>query len=898
MQEELSFGTWLRKQRRALDLSRQAFADQVGCAEVTLRRIEAGTLKPSKDLANILLEKLGISQTEQPQWVSFARGLSGFPSQSIPSSNKPKSNLPAPLTTFIGRENEQAEVIKLVARHRLVTLTGPGGVGKTRLSIKVGEQVLGNYADGVWMVELAPILDPLLVPRTTAIAIGLRDEPQRPVIDMLSDYLREKRMLIVLDNCEHLLDACVQLSDMLLHRCPGLKILVTSREALGILGEAQYHVPSLEVPDNQQVVEKFRTFESVRLFEERAQLVRMGFSLTIENVSSVAEICNRLDGIPLAIELAAARVSIFSAEQIAMRLRENFSFLTTGNRTALPRHQTLRAAIDWSYDLLSPAEKSVFQRLSVFVNGWTLEAAESVCSDSHLKSEALLDLLTKLTNKSLVVSQEGHGRTRYRMLETIRQYAIEKLIEAGESELLRDRHLEYFLKLAETADPHLIRPEQIEWLSLLDAEHENLHLALEWTLSKESAEPALNLCRSLLWFWAIRPYRLEGLNWVERALAKSSQPKSRNEKVAHARALYVRATFEWMLGNIEQVLSSAQASLALALEVSDQRDIAIARFYVGAALQDIGADIDQARSFLEQSLTDFQRLNEAFWEAQCFPIFGQGLAQEAKLKFQDLFLRWLELARKAEERSTLADALSYYADWLFRMDREQEAKEHAEESNWLYQQIGSEDTSANSRLFAEIAWASGDTQKARLLFTHLYERFSLLGDKIQASLFKSKLGTLAIEEGDLDRARIDIEQALVLARESGIKPYIANRLIELSKVFYLQGNIEAFQQDVRETFALQNDFVDFQKTYILLCILDSIYLQNPENSAQLLGVYNHREKEYDYAPRAVEKQHYARAEAHARRILGDDAFESAFVKGQEMSLDEALDLALKTVQEM
>ena len=258
MQDEISFGTWLRKQRRALDLTQKALADQVGCAEVTLRRIEAGRLKPSKELASVLLEKLGMPRAEWPQWIYFARGLSDFPSQLNPSAKRQITNLPAPLTTFIGRENEQSDVIRLITKHRLVTLTGSGGVGKTRLSLKVGEQGLEDFADGVWFVELAPILDPLLVPRTVAIAIGLRDEPQRPVIDMLSDYLRDKNILIILDNCEHLLDACAQLADTLLKHCSSLKILATSREALGILGEAVYHVPSLELPDIQQLLEKFK----------------------------------------------------------------------------------------------------------------------------------------------------------------------------------------------------------------------------------------------------------------------------------------------------------------------------------------------------------------------------------------------------------------------------------------------------------------------------------------------------------------------------------------------------------------------------------------------------------------------------------------------------------------
>jgi transcriptional regulator with XRE-family HTH domain len=256
MSEELSFGRWLRRRRRALDLTQKDLANQVGCAEITVRRMEADAYKPSKELAFVLFEKLGIPEPERPQWILFARGMSGLPTQTISLSNKSITNLPAPLTTFIGRKKEQSDVVRLVDKHRLVTLTGPGGVGKTRLALKVSKEVLGNYVDGVWLVELAPILDPLIVPRITAIAIGLRDEPQRPVIDMLSDYLREKEILMILDNCEHLLDSCSQLAATLLKRCPSLKILATSREGLGILGEAIYSIPPLELPDEQQTLEE------------------------------------------------------------------------------------------------------------------------------------------------------------------------------------------------------------------------------------------------------------------------------------------------------------------------------------------------------------------------------------------------------------------------------------------------------------------------------------------------------------------------------------------------------------------------------------------------------------------------------------------------------------------
>ena len=895
MQEEITFGVWLRKQRRALDLSRQAFADQVGCAEVTLRRIEAGSLKPSKELARIILEKLGIPEVERPRWISFARGTSSF-SPSTNSANKPITNLPAALTTFIGREKEQSDVIRLLDQHRLVTLTGPGGVGKTRLSIKVGEQALSNYPDGVWLVELAPILDPLLVPRITALAVGLRDEPQRPVMDMLSDYLVDKQMLLILDNCEHLLDACAQLTDILLKRCPSLKILVTSREALGILGAAIYHVPSLELPDIQQIVEKIRDYESVRLFEERAQLIRTDFTLTIDNAPAVAKICSRLDGIPLAIELAAARVNTFSAEQIAVRLQENLSFLTTGNRTALPRHQTLQAAIDWSYDLLSSAEQTLFRRLSVFVNGWTLEAVESICSDADIRSDAILDLLTQLINKSLVLAQEEHGVTRYRMLETVRQYSNEKLIEAGEREVLRDRHLEYFLNLAETAEPHLIRPEQIEWLPVLDADYENLRLAFEGALSKRSAESSLRLCAALGWFWEIRCYWLEGLDWVTRALAKPADDTN-NEKMIRVRALHTRVILEQPFGHIEQMQISAQESLALALENSNERDIAIAQYFLAAALIQYDAEDAQALSLLKQCFGKFQELNELFWQAYSFQILRDFLVTQA-LTIPGGFLRRIELARRAGERLVLAHSLSKYADWLFSVDQVDKAKESAEESDRLYKQIGSEQSSINPLLFADIAWSNGDRQTARSLLTELHQRFSLLGEKGFRSNSAGRLGLLAMEEGDLDQAQMYLEEALSIEREAGWRPWEAFYLIELGHLFYLQGNIERFKQYSKEGFALRRYFPDFHKTFVLMTILGSLYVQKPESSAQLLGVINNPNRENDIPRNPIEKRYCVRAEAHARQVLGKAAFESGFDRGQKMSLDEGLDLALKTVEQI
>ena len=395
MKQEISFGTWARNQRRSLDLTRQALANQVGCAEVTLRRIENDTLKPSKELALILLEKLGIPENDRQQWVQFARGLTGYPQQSIDfPPAKPLTNLPLQLSTFIGREKELMEIIQHIHKHRLVTLTGSGGVGKTRLAIKIGKQLLGDYSNGVWLLELAALNDPALLPQTIATTFGLVTNSNAPLVDVLINFLRNKNILLIFDNCEHLLDVCAQLADTLLRQCPALKILATSRQALGIMGEVSYRVPSLALPNSQELFKNIKTYESVQLFEERAQLAQSDFTLTKENASSVAEICSRLDGIPLAIELAAAQIVIFSTEQIAARLHESFDLLTNGNRTALPRQQTIRASIDWSWNLSSNAEQTLLRRFSVFSGGWNLESAEAICIGSGIEAHQVLELMT------------------------------------------------------------------------------------------------------------------------------------------------------------------------------------------------------------------------------------------------------------------------------------------------------------------------------------------------------------------------------------------------------------------------------------------------------------------------------------------------------------------------
>jgi predicted ATPase len=526
------------------------------------------------------------------------------------------NNLPIQLTSFVGREKELADVKKLLQNAHMLTLIGPGGTGKTRLSIQAASEMLDHYPDGLWLVELAPILDPLLVPRTTAIAIGLRAEQQRPVIDMLCDALREKKMLLILDNCEHLVDACAHLADRILHAGQNVRILASSREALGIGGEVMYRVPSLGLPDMNHLppVESLSQYEAVKLFIDRATSAVSTFTLTNNNAPALAQICDRLDGIPLAIELAAAKVRVLSVDQIAKRLDDRFRLLTGGSRTVLERHQTLRAAIDWSYNLLPHAEQLLFSRLSIFSGGWTLEAAESIClNDSasggvvagdDIRSEDILNLLEQLINKSLVTTEEfqngtryaTEGSLRYHMLETMRQYANEKL---AESDLWRRRHATYFLAMAEAIEPFLEKPEQASWLDKLEREHNNLRAALRWARDKGQVEAGLRLASALCLFWFMRGYLSEGRAQIGEFLSLS---QSTVETTTHTKALDRAGMLARYQGDLPRAYELIAESLSLRRKLDDRHGIADSLSNLGFVVLHQGY-LTQARQLYDEALS-------------------------------------------------------------------------------------------------------------------------------------------------------------------------------------------------------------------------------------------------------------------------------------------------------
>jgi predicted ATPase/DNA-binding CsgD family transcriptional regulator len=431
---------------------------------------------------------------------------------------RPTHNLPLELSSFVGREREVAGAKDRLTDTRLLTLTGPGGCGKTRLALVVASELVEDFEEGAWWVALASLPDPDLVPQAVASALGVREASGRSLSEALIECLKIKELLLILDNCEHLIDACALLADTLLHACPGLRILTTSREALGVAGEASWPVPSLSLPntEHQRPTEELARYEAIRLFVERAKAAVPSFELTKETAPAVARVCARLDGIPLAIELAAAKTRVLSVEQILKRLEDSFRLLTTASRTADPRHKTLRTTIDWSHDLLSDEERALFRRLSVFAGGWTLEAAEEVCAGEGSEKDEVLDLLTHLVDKSLVlVSGGGDEEARYRFLETVRQYAREKIKESGEEPETQRRHAVLFAVLGMRAEPGLHSAEEVTWRRQLATEHDNLRAALAWG-AKHDPELTLQLAGDLWRFWWV--HLTEGRAWLERAL--------------------------------------------------------------------------------------------------------------------------------------------------------------------------------------------------------------------------------------------------------------------------------------------------------------------------------------------------------------------------------------------
>ncbi len=556
------------------------------------------------------------------------------------------NNLPIQLTSFIGREQEMAEIIRLLPGTCLLTLTGSGGCGKTRLAVKVAVSLLDKFEDGVWFVDLSALSDPALVAQTVASALSVPEQLGRALAEVLVSYLHSKSLLLVLDNCEHLVVSCAHLAEELLRACPSLRILATSREPLTIGGEVSFRVPSLSLPDPESAVsaEHLMRYEAVQLFVARVKVVQPEFELTSRNAPAVARISRRLDGIPLAIELAAPRVTVLTVEQIAERLEDLFRLLTGGSRTALPRQRTLRATMDWSYALLSEKERVLLRRLSVFAGGWTLDAAEAVCAQEGIEEQEVLDLLGHLVDKSLVLVDGRDSVPRYRQLETVRQYSRDLLLASGESSAVRRQHLEWFMTLAEQAEPQLLGAGQAVWLDRLELEHDNLRAALEWSLESEDVDAGVRLAGAVWRFWFVRGHLAEGRRWLEGVLkASGAAPTAPRAKALKAAGNLVSAG----QGDYASGRAFYEESLAIWRQLGNREGIATLLGNLGFVAYCQGDDAS-GHAFYEESLAIRREVGDKWGIALSLNNLGsvacrKGNYEKANVLFKESLALWQEL---------------------------------------------------------------------------------------------------------------------------------------------------------------------------------------------------------------------------------------------------------------
>ena len=734
-------------------------------AHVGLMRLYA--LKGSKGealaqygrLEAILLTELGTKPAASSRALKDEIAAGRFPpkdsrplgSPSAEPEDLGKHNLPAARTSFVGREREMVEVKRTLAMTRLLTLTGVGGSGKTRLALEVAKDLVGAYSDGVWLVELASLSEGDLVPRAVAEAMGVLERPGQPLADTLAEYLHARSVLLVVDNCEHLADSVADLLDKLLDSCPRLRVLATSREALGLAGEVVWRLPSLSVPDTDRLPApgEMTRYEAVRLFAERARLKLPAFELTLEDAPAIAEVCQKLEGMPLAIELATARMGTLSVRQISERLQDPLGLLSVGGRTTVSRQQTLRGTLDWSYELLGEFERALFGRFSVFAGGWTLEAAESVGRGDSIEEGDVLDALSGLVDKSLVVAEaRQESRVRYRLLEPVRQYAQEKLQDSGEAEEVRRRHASFFLTLAEEAEPRLRGPEDLEWLERLEAEHDNMRAALAWTLEREEAELAVRLAGALMLFWEGHGHLSEGRRWLEEVLEK----EWRVPAAVRAKALFAVCQMAHLQFDTDRAEAAALEGIELSDEAQMDGSLAAAfRWKLGYAVR-LRGDYERAKELVEGSLA---------------------------------------FSREADDKIGIADALLELGAISFLLGDHERAKEHGEEGIVLCRELG---------YTLRLADHLGNLGYA-LILEGDYERGAALNEEV-AALSRERgykggldwaLGILAwaaLLQGDHERARISYRESLNLCKELGDKMVAQTSLDGLACISAAEGACE------------------------------------------------------------------------------------------------------------
>lgn len=883
--------------------------------------------------ANVELSDLGerrlkdLLQAEHLYQLNAPGLLSTFPP--LKTIDTFLNNLPTQLTTFIGREKEIAEVKQELEFHRLVTLTGSGGAGKTRLSLQVGAQCVEQFTNGVWFVELAALTDPSLIIGAVMSAFSLQEKDND--LNALAKHIGNQATLLILDNCEHLIADCARLAEHLLKTCPNLRILASSREAFGIAGEHPYQVPSLPFPDPKHLPEldEIAKYESVQLFVERVKTYHPAFSLTDGNASALAQICFRLDGIPLALELAAARVKVMSVEQLASRLGDVFNLLTSGSRTALPRQQTLRALIEWSYDLLSESERSLFRRLAAFSGGWSLEAAEAICSTEG--GEAVLDDLARLVDKSLVVKEEFDGEARFHMLATIRQYAEYKLFAAEEVEEVKNRHRDWFMQLAATAEPKLRTGEQLTWLDRLEMEHDNLRAAIKWSLEQKHIEEALRISSALAYFWEIHGHGDEGRNWLDQALTLEAQSGERKYPFAWATAVDGHFSLAWLQPNANQYQSRLEEALDIFRKHGDA-------FWVGRVLYHLAyiphletGDLEAAKSKYQAGFDSYKTINDKWGMGECLHCIAHVEEMQGNTtKAHELYNQSLEALNPIGDRYSLYHPMGDTAHIALNKGDLSTARRILEESVRAFEELGNRQWTSTSinrltdvfceqgdyesarqinqrnlevqretnsleqlgwstELTGKIELAEGNTSLARQLYNEALAMAEKRNADYSIGFVKASLGLIDCYEGNYARGKEAIEMGIEKVRKINALHAIP-LLTYRSHALWLEKDIQGAAQSYRDTIKeLQGNYFFIRIPECLEGLGKIAVVQNqPERAARLFGAAEAlREKMGTPIPPIQRADH----NAHVRIISVPS--EAPWSHGSAMTMEQAIAYALE-----